>query len=251
MKKCFLGFIVFMFCCFSVFSQRKTIKDSIYRIPITGLQMSFQLPEGDMAQRFGPSINVGLPFYYKTRKNIIIGFEANYFFSSNVKEKTMSNLYNSDGFITNINGNPATYRLNERGWDAYAVLGGVLNKYGNNKNSGIMMWAGLGYMQHKINIYDVGNNMPQIAGNLVKGYDRLTGGLAVSQFIGYLYISKNRLSNFYAGLEFQEGFTTGLRGYQYDLMAPDNKKRLDILMGIRIGWLLPLYKKLPKEFYYF
>ena len=120
----------------------------------------------------------------------------------------------------------------------------------NNKNSGIFMYVGLGYMQHKINIYDVDKTLPQITGNLKKGYDRLTGGPAAEQFIGYMFLARNRLVNWFAGIEIQEGFTTGLRGYQYDLMGTDNKQRHDILFGIKLGWMLPLYQKAPKEFYY-
>ena len=65
-----------------------------------------------------------------------------------------------------------------------------------------------------------------------------------------MFLARNRLVNWFAGFEIQEGFTTGLRGYQYDLMGPDNKKRHDILIGFKLGWMLPLYQKAPKEFYY-
>jgi hypothetical protein len=85
-------------------------------------------------------------------------------------------------------------------------------------------------------------------GDLKKGYDRLTGGLAITGFAGYLYLSENKLANFYAGFEYNQGFTNGLRGYQYDKMSSDNLKRNDIQIGFRAGWILPLYKRL-KEFY--
>ena len=108
---------------------------------------------------------------------------------------------------------------------------------------------GAGYMQHKINIYDVGKSLPQLKGDLKKGYDRLTGGFACTQFLGYLYLSENRMANFYAGFEFNEGFTKGLRGLQYDTMASDAAKRTDVQIGFRVGWILPLYKRI-KDFYY-
>ena len=114
-----------------------------------------------------------------------------------------------------------------------------------------MLLAGGGYLSHKISMYDVGKNIPQIHGNLMKGYDRLTGGVSINQFIGYMWMSQNKISNFYFGFELQEAFTKGLRGWQYDLMAKDDKQRLDLLYGFRFGWLLPLYKKAPKEFYYY
>lgn len=235
----------------ALFAQRKTIKDSVYRIPVIGLHMSGQIPGGDLSKRYGPSFNAGMPVFYKTAKNLVFGIEANYFFGSNIKEKLMSNLLNADGTITDVNGNPATFRLNERGWNGYAYVGYVFNKLGHNKNSGLIAWAGAGYMQHKIKIYDVGKSLVQISGDLVKGYDRLSGGPALCQFFGYFFMSQNRISNFYAGFEIQEGFTKGLRGWQYDTMADDGASRIDILYGVRLGWMLPLYKKAPKDFYYY
>jgi hypothetical protein len=235
----------------NAFSQRKTVKDSVYHVLIVGLHFEGQLPGGDMANRYGYSMGVGLPVLYKTGKNILFGIEGNYFFGTQVRERIMTNLYTPDNTITDVNGNPAAIRLNERGFTVYGMGGCVINKLGHNKNSGVMVLGGLGYMQHKINIYDVGRNLPQVHGDLAKGYDRLTGGFACNQFLGYMYISQNKIANFYFGFEIQEAFTNGLRGYQYDLMASDNKPRLDLLYGLRFGWLLPLYKKAPKEFYYY
>jgi hypothetical protein len=48
-----------------------------------------------------------------------------------------------------------------------------------------------------------------------------------------------------------EGFTQSRRSYDYDLMKQDTKKRLDILYGGKVAWILPLYKKAPQEFYIF
>ena len=251
MKRNLLILLAFVLLSGKIFSQRKAMKDSVYHVLIVGLQFEGQYPGGDMLKRFGPSISVGLPVLYKTGKNILFGLEGNYFFGTKIKERVMSNLFTPDGTITDVNGNPGSIRLNERGWNLYGVVGAIFNKLGHNKNSGLMATAGLGYMQHKVNIYDVGRNIPQLYGNLIKGYDRLTGGFSCNQFIGYMFISQNKIANFYVGFEFQEAFTKGLRGYQYDLMASDSKSRLDLMYGFRFGWLLPLYKKAPKEFYYY
>ncbi|HEX7415373.1 MAG TPA: hypothetical protein VF411_15115 [Bacteroidia bacterium] len=243
---------------FSVFSQgqrtggyrRVEYKDSCHHFIIVGANITGELPLGDMQHRFGSNLSFGLPVLYKTNKNLLFGLDGNYFFSGNVKEDPLNSMYNSSNTITGSSGNPGAVRLNERGFTAYAVIGTVINKFGKNKNSGIFVYVGLGYMQHKINIYDINKSLPQITGNLAKGYDRLTGGPAAEQFIGYMYLARNRMVNFYTGFEIQEGFTTGLRGYQYDTMASDGKQRWDILVGFKFGWLLPLYTKAPKEFYY-
>jgi hypothetical protein len=46
-----------------------------------------------------------------------------------------------------------------------------------------------------------------------------------------------------------QGFTKSRRSFDYDKMAKDNTKRLDMLWGAKIAWLLPLYKKSPQEYY--
>jgi hypothetical protein len=33
-------------------------------------------------------------------------------------------------------------------------------------------------------------------------------------------------------------------------MGPDNTKRIDLLYGIRLGWIVPLYKQAPQEYYF-
>lgn len=251
MKRFFVLSCVVIFLSVPAWAQRKSLRDSVYRIPVVGLQLSGQLPGGDLEKRFGSSLAVGIPLMFKTGNNWLFGVEGTYFFGTHIKEGVMTNLVNSDNTITDVNGNPAAFRLNERGWSVYGYAGRVFNELGHNKNSGVMVWAGAGYMQHKINIYDVGKTIVQIRGNLVKGYDRLTGGPALTQFIGYFFLSQNRITNFYAGFEFQEGFTKGLRGYQYDTGTSDAAARVDILYGFRFGWLLPLYKKAPKDFYYY
>lgn len=246
-KKLYLIFALF----FAVFiGKAQNLKDSCYAIPIVGLHFSGQIPEGDLKTRFGNTGNVGIPVIYKTRKNWIVGIEGNYFFGKTVKEENLlSNMKNAEGTITASDGAPGRLRINERGWNIFAIGGKVLPFLNKNKNCGPVVWAGVGYMQHKVNLYDVGKNLPQLRGDLRKGYDRKTGGIAFTQFIGYMYLSNNRLTNFYAGFEFNEGFTKGIRGYQYDTMQSDGAKRTDIQIGFRVGWALPLYKRI-KEFYY-
>ncbi|HEY0030894.1 MAG TPA: hypothetical protein VGC65_09070, partial [Bacteroidia bacterium] len=64
-----------------------------------------------------------------------------------------------------------------------------------------------------------------------------------------LYFSSNRLVNIYFGVECMEGFTQNRRSYNYDTMKQDTEKRVDIMYGGKIAWILPLYKRAPQEFY--
>jgi hypothetical protein len=226
------------------------VKDSTLNIPLTGLHFSLQFPAGDMVNRYGTTGNAGIPFYYKTKSNFIFGGEFNYFFGKKVKEDVLASLRTPEGTITNSEGNPGIVRVQERGWSINASVGKVFTQFGHNKNSGVIALVGAGYVQHKVHITDLGRNLAQVFGDYKKGYDRLTGGPMLNQFVGYLYLSNNRFANFIVGFECTEGFTKGLRGYQFDLMSSDSKKRLDIYYGGRLGWILPLYKRTASDFYF-
>ena len=215
-----------------------------------GIHAGGQLPQFDLAKRFGANISTGASFIWKTKHNVLFTAEGSYFFGRNVKENILSQMQNDNGSITDNEGYPADLRVTERGWNIYGNVGYLFSKLGNNPNSGLFVTVGLGWMQHKIKLYDANQKIAAVNGDLKKGYDRLSGGIGFSQFIGYKYISNNRLANFYAGFEFYEATTQSFRGFNYDTGLPDTQKRFDMLTGIRFGWILPLYKRV-KDFYYY
>jgi hypothetical protein len=102
-----------------------------------------------------------------------------------------------------------------------------------------------------VKLYDAQQKIAALSGELVRGYDRLSGGPSLTQFVGYLFLSQRRMVNFYFGVEFYEAFTRSYRQLNYDTGLRDTKQRTDILTGFRFGWLLPLYKKRPDEYYFY
>ena len=84
-----------------------------------------------------------------------------------------------------------------------------------------------------------------------KGYDRFSFGYAINGFAGYLYLSKNRLLNFFLGIDYTQGWTKSLRGYNYDIQEKDVNTNTDILYGIRFGWIIRLNKRQSEEYYYY
>jgi hypothetical protein len=221
------------------------------RLPLVGVHLSGQVPFGDLAKRFGPSLGVGGTFLFKTRHNWLVGAEGNYFFGRNVKEDVLSNLKNADGFITDNEGYPADLRVTERAICVQLLGGKVFDVLSANRHSGLMVLLGAGVMQHRVKFYDRQSKVAALAGDLKAGYDRLSLGFSLSQFVGYLFLSEHRMVNFYTGFEFFEGFTKSLRKFNYDTGQPDTSPRFDGLVGFRFGWILPLYKKKPDEFYYY
>lgn len=239
--------ISILFFTFFSFSQIDSVK---LFVPLVSIHLGSQLPAGDLAQRFGPNMNVGGSVMLKTKHDWLLGIESNYFFGRNVKEDVLSQLKNSDGVITDNLGYPADLRVTERGLGIHLTCGKIINFLSPNPNSGLMVNVGAGYLHSKIKLYDAQQKIAAVKGDLAYGYDRLSSGFSVTQFIGYMFLGENRLLNLYFGIEGCQAFTQSVRKLNYDTGLPDTKKRLDMLYGLRFGWILPLYKKKPNEFYY-
>ena len=73
----------------------------------------------------------------------------------------------------------------------------------------------------------------------------------LNQFIGYLFTHPTLLVNFYAGFNFMQAFTKSIRGYNYDMLEYDNALRQDFSMGIKLGWIIPIYQNNKAKQYYF
>jgi len=231
------------------FSQKNDTSTAI-AAPLIGVHFGGNLPAGDLSQRFGPNLNAGINFMYKTKKNYLIGIDCNYLFGRNIKEDVLKQLKNSDGFIVDNSGYPADIRLSERILTLNLYFGKIFNVLSANQNSGLLVNIGAGYIQHRIHFFDSQREIAAINGDTRDGYDRLTNGISVSQFIGYLFLGDSRYLNFYAGLEAYQGFTKSVRKLNYDTGLPDTKNRLDMLYGLRFGWILPLYSRAPKQYFY-
>ena len=221
---------------------------------MVGISYAFQLPQGDLKNRFGFNSSAGIHFMNKTKKNWIWGIDWTFTFSPQSQVKEAVSLFDSinteNGNIIDANGEYTTILYYERGWTSSVKFGRLFPVLSPNKNSGFCLITGLGYMQHKIRIEDKYNRAPQLAKEYKKGYDKLSSGLMISEFIGYLFLGNNRFLNFYAGMEIMVGFTKSRRSFDFDLMMQDNRQRTDIYWGPRVGFILPLYKRLPDEFYY-
>lgn len=234
-----------------MFLSQESIKDSSINLPMAKISYALQFPGGNLSERFGINSNIGLDFCYKTKNNLVGGVLAGFIFGNNVKETSMlDGLKTEKGYIINAHGEAGYYAIFERGFHITAYGGYFLDLLGPNPNSGFMGKFGFGFLRHKIRIDDEKNDIPQLQDDYLKGYDRLTFGGHLYQYLGYQYLSNSRFLNFYGGIEFYEGFTQGRRDYQVDLTGPYHEKRFDFLFGVRVGWILPLYKRAPREYYY-
>ncbi len=249
-------YILLIFAGLLFFTSNKLsaqIKDSTINIWQFEINYSFQFPGGDMAERFGPNSTVGAGLTYKTKLNYTFGFEVGYLFGSDIKDGTtiLDALKTETGQIINEYGEYGSILLSERGFYSGVKFGKLFPILAPNPNSGFIVNIGAGLLQHHIRIENKDNNTPPVLGDYKKGYDRLTNGLCLREFVGYQFLSNNNTVNVYAGFEFYQAWTMNRRDIDFDTMKKDNTKRNDYLYGIRIGLILPIYRRTPDQYYYY
>jgi hypothetical protein len=249
-RKLILSLILLPLISLQVFSQG-SVRDSSIVVPMIYATYAYQLPVGDLAKRFGGNSTIGGGFMIKTRSNWLFAAEGNYIFGSNIKngDSLLRNIANSDGFVINANGYYAEIGFAETGFNVLGKFGKLFPIISPNPNSGPLIMIGGGFMQDKIRIHDGDNTAPQLQGDYKKGYDRLNNGWILSGTIGYLYLSDSRLINFFVGFEFLQAWTKYKRARNFDTGLQDNSSLSTQYYGVKVKWMIPLYKRRPKDYY--
>lgn len=206
------------------------------------------LPGGDLAKRFGPDASVGGGLELITENNFLFGAEGHFLFGQKVKEDPLTLIRTPEGDIIGTDQYIASVFLRERGF----YIGGMIGKLFpiGKKRSGLRITAGAGMLRHKIRFQDDTQSVNAISGDYAKGYDRLTGGFALNQFIGWQHLAANRRANWFIGLEFNQGFTKSLRDWDFSEMRKLEGSRTDLRFGIRAAWTLPFYVGNAEKIYY-
>lgn len=203
----------------------------------------FHIPGGDLAERFGSNNSVGGGLDFITNKtNYIFGLEGSFIFGTNVETDVLESLRTPFGGIIGNDRAFADIQLRQRGFYVGGLIGKLFSLSEKNPRSGLRVTFGMGLLQHEINIQeDPARQVPQTLGDYEAGYDRLTNGLALNEFIGYQILSRNKRVNLFIGLEFTQAFTRSRRDFNFDTRTADTEDRLDLLFGIRAAWVLPFY----------
>jgi hypothetical protein len=226
------------------------LNDSCVSAHLIQIDLGIGLPAGDMSDRFGLHATVGGGYQYKTNKNWLLGVSGGYIYGNTVREDSiLNNLRNDAGFLIGSDGLQYDPILWESGINFKFEVGKITNLFSLNPNSGLAFTGGIGFLQHRIWIYIDETNVPQLSNEYRKGYDRLTNGLMLNQYIGYYMFSNKYFVNFRAGIEFQEAFTQNRRTTNYDTGLTDDTKRFDMLINLKISWNLPIFEE-PKRKYY-
>lgn len=207
------------------------------------------VPAADLAKRFGAhqSINLGTDFILEN--NIVFGIDGTLLFGQTVKEDPLSILKTPEGTIIGNDQTSSDYRLRQRATNLSVRAGYLFGL--KHQRSGLLVTVGMGMFRHKIRIQDDTQNINQISGEYIKGYDRLSGGIAFTQFIGYQHLVRKSGLNWFAGFEGYQSTTKPLRLYDFSSMQYNTGTRRDLVFGFKAGITMPfIFEKTPEEIYY-
>ena len=216
-------------------------------------------PGGDLDDRFGFTSHLMIEGGYKFKSNFYVTGGAEFLFGNRINEPIAQG-------ITSLNGTPETGYLQQaigadgRWYNVTMFQRGFIVpiRFGklipivktHNQNSGIFVELGGQFIQHKVRINAEGDNVPQLANEFLPGYDRLTNGIGLTEAFGYRYHSNRRLINFQIGIHLSQNFTQSRRDFNYDYGFKDERSRMDMLNGIRVGWIFPIYQSVDTRAIY-
>lgn len=235
---------------------QNNMKDSL-RVHMMTPGYSMQLPLGDMSKRFGLSHTIGAGYTYMSKSRWLISAEGNFLFGPNVKNRAgvlagdYAWITTADGHVINKEGVFSNLAITERGYSIVLKAGKLIPASSRNPNRGLVLQIGGGMLQHKIRIDVSQNDTPQLRDDFKKGYDRLCNGPAIVEYVGYQHLDSDKRINFYGGVEVMQAFTQSRRAYYFAEGIKPDEHRFDMLIGFRIGWIIPFYSKTGREYYYY
>ena len=247
-----LSLLVFLLMSVKLIFGQATIKDSVINSTFIGFSYGFQMPGADLAKTFGNNSRINFSAGLKLDHNWMFEVGGNYLFGNDVKigDSLVQNFSTAEGYLVGINGFTDQVLMNERGFGFDSRMGKIFPLLSPNPNSGIRLMAGVGFVEHKIKIVDLGAQLPQLQNEYVKGYDRLTNGISLHQTLDYVFFDPKRFVNLEFGFDFTEAFTKNRRTWNFDQMQQDIEPKLDLFYGVHLGFYIPFYGTHEDVFYY-
>ncbi len=212
-------------------------KDKAYQL-LPWISYGIDVPMADMSTRFGSNFGFhgGIDMIFKNQWSSGLFFK--YKFGDNLREDVLSSLRLENGEILGSGTSYANVVMNERVIYFGAQIGKSFPFNISKINFSIKADIGAGYMSHLVSIDNTFEDVPQLKGDLIKGYDRLTNGFGINQSLALHYIAPNNWRIFLS-IESVQGFTKSMRNIQYDTDVHKGTKRLDILTGVHFGFVMP------------
>ena len=247
--KWLFSFIIFSFLSLSLCAQTPN-QESVYKKDYEAKKMfqvmaqySYLSPNGDWARRYGVISSLGLGLGYKTLSNYTFNGHYNTLFGNRINETNMfDSLRGTSQELIDANGNYAIINYASRGAQVTFKFGKII-QLGQNANNGLWLQAGYSYLRHFVKFEYQEDILPQIDGEMLKGYDRLTAGNGFIGSIGYHHISANNTVSYFISYNLSFHITRSLRGYNYTTRTFENQKRNDNLSTLSLGIILPIKPK--------
>lgn len=258
MKKVCIIIGILFYCIFTVQAQlqeRVSVVDSTSLIVYSQFEFSYNFPLADLRTDYHNFMSVGTGVDVKTDKNFIFGFHFNYQFGGKVRGEILNESFKeliakgTNYFIDQKGVANNELSVDYRGLYFNFVFGKIFPVSKYYRNSGIIVEGGVGVLQHYMHITNPNNAILSLKGEYSKGYDKLTLGFSLYQFIGYQHITKRNLLCFYGGIEFSEIFSKRQRQYDFNLMKKDDNSYFESFIGLKFGWIIPLYKHNPHRIF--
>jgi len=226
--------------------------DKINNNSISGnFTYSFHFPSQDLATRFGNSLEIGIGSDFMTyKRRFIFGLAGTLLFGNTVNDEVLEIITNEDGNVIGTNQQAGIVAQKQRGFYIGGHVGKIFS-FSKNTKSGIRFTIGIGLLQHKIRLQDDLGTINLLKGENIKGFDRLTNGLTFHQFLGYQHFGKSGLFSLFGGVEAYEGFTMSRRSFDNTLMRRDDQERFDVILGIKVGFMIKFnLTENPEDIYY-
>jgi hypothetical protein len=257
--KVLLAFLILLFCSLTSHAQQPEKSEVMQKRQLTvnnavliGISYNALFPVGELSKRFGFSSSIGLNISYKMKKNWLIGVEGAYIWSRIVKENGILDSITTyaTGQIIGNDGSLYNVPMQLSGFEVALRVGKLIPTSSKHPNSGVLIEVAPGFIEHKIWMNVNSTNLPQLSSDYLKGYDRLTNGPMINGFLGYLYLERHKFISLKAGLDYTLGFTQNRRPWNFDTMAPDHHQRLDMFIGLKLVWVIPIFTNKDNEVYY-
>lgn len=214
---------------------------------------SAQFPFGNLGDRFGFNSQVSLHLSYKIKKNWMLGVEGGFIFGNVLKDNyIIDKITTTTGQLVSQNNDLIRVRPQMQGFTIKGEVGKIIPFSQKYPDAGLLLITGFGFLEHKIWLNVRESSLPQLSKTYRKGYDRMCNGPVISQFVGGAFMARRKYYSFYGGVQFDLGFTKDRRNYDFYEMRKLDENRLDMYLGIKLGWILPVFlQSSEKEYYYY
>lgn len=204
---------------------------------------SYNVNSGDWASRYPAYTSLPLRVEYYHRNKFTLGADFNFYLGSQVNSVGMfPDMTDNDGSLRDNNGYPAVIRYYMRGWSSriYGLKIIPLNRnLSKEARWTLQLGGGLGYTKHFTKFTFDTDMVPQLEGEYLGGYDRLTTGTQFFEQIRFQYLDNSSVS-LAAGFEFVQGLTKQQRAYDFTTRSIPKQSNLDLGIGAFIGVIIPI-----------